>query len=376
MKKLKILQVINVRWYNAEADYCLKLARSLKALDTDVTVMGIKGSPVIDMAERDGLKTISNIDINSQNPAGIFLNYFRLKSALKTGQFDIVNFHRSEGFIVGALACKAAKIRVVRTRGDMRPVRKGCLNKLLYNTLTDFIISSGDIIKRGLIDRLKSPEEKTRTIYTAVDTNYFTPEKRSGKLIKELSVPDGSKIIAILGRLGNVKGHSFFIKAARLIKDDNENARFLIIGKDVENDMSDLKGLIEELGLKGDVHFIMGKRADIDEILADADLGVITSTASEANCRVAAEWMSSAIPVVGFAAGVIPEVVTDGVDGFVVPVGDYQALARKITCLIKDTAKWQSFSENARRDAKEKYNLEKIGRDTLSVYEEIVSSSA
>ena len=378
MERLKILQVINVRWYNAEADYCLKLAKSLASMGMDITVMGqIMGqnnSPVIKMAGKEGLKTITHIDINSQNPVSVIANFFALKSFLKKNRFDIVNFHRSEGFAIGALACRAADTKVVRTRGDTRPVRKGFFNKALYNTLTDLIITSGDVIKKSIIERLGCREEKIHTIYTAVDTDFFTPKKRANKLHEELGIPSDTKIAAILGRLGKVKGHDFFLKAAKIVKESDEKVKFLIVAKDVEENGHNLDELIKELKLEDDVYFIMDDRSDIADIAASVDIGVITSTASEANCRVALEWMSSGVPVVSFSTGVIPEVVTDGGDGFIVPTGDYNALAKKISDLLKDDAKWELFSDNARKKASQKFNLTRFGEETLKVYSQILRS--
>jgi glycosyltransferase involved in cell wall biosynthesis len=365
---LKILQVINVRWYNAEADYALKLSKSLQKTGNDVTVMGLPGSPVINMAKLAGLKTVTDINLNSVNPLSVILNYSKFKRLLMRDKIDVVNFHRSEGFIVGALAARAAKVKVVRTRGDMRPVRSGGLNRYLYNTLTDLIIASGDVIKDSIIKRLGTPSEKVKTVYTAVDTLHFSPEKASDSLKGELKLPPGTKVVAILGRIGDIKGHDLFVRAARLVRDKCENVRFLIIGKDVDNEGSGLRELIDELKLADDVSFIMGKRDDINKIAASAHIGVITSTGSEANCRVAIEWMSSGVPVAAFSTGVIPEVVTDGHDGFIVPVRDHEALSEKISALIKDTDLYEKFSKNAREEALNRFSLEKLADETLNIY--------
>ncbi len=367
---MKVLQVINVRWYNAEADYCLKLTKSLGALGVDVTLMGLPDSPVIQKAEAAGLMTVSDINPNSQNPVSVLKNYLWIKKFLRANKFDIVNFHRSEGFIIGAFACHAANARVVRTRGDMRPVKKGFTNRLLYNNHTDFIITSGDIIKQSIIDRLQADPRKVQTVYTTVDTGYFTPEKKSNKLHKELGISEDTKLVAILGRLGDVKGHDHFIKAARIVKKNYKNVKFLIIGKEIDNEGAGLKELVAELKLEDDVIFMLGMRRDIDEVVASVDVGVITSTASEANCRVAIEWMSSGVPVAAFATGVIPEVVTDGLDGAVVPTGDYKALAERVIELL-DSDNWSRLSKGARNSAIERFDIKLFGEKTLEIYRNI-----
>lgn len=372
MSGLKILQVINVRWYNAEADYCLKLSKSLAAQGADVTVMGIKDSPAIKKAEEYGLKTATHIDLNSQNPISAISNYFALKELLLHEKYSVVNFHRSEGFIIGALACRATGIKVVRTRGDMRPVRTGFFNKILYNDLTDFIIASGEVIKKSIVERLGTRDDRVKTIYTAVDTGFFSPQKRSGKIKSELGIPQDSKLVTILGRLGEVKGHDHFIKAAAIVKEKCDNLRFLIIGRDVKDGGAALKALVKEHGLENDVHFILEERADIDELAASTDIGVITSTGSEANCRVAIEWMSSGVPVVSFATGVIPEVVIDGVTGYVVPNGDDKALADGIVTILDDDAKREMFADNARNNAANRYSLEKFAEKTMEIYKVLV----
>ncbi len=372
MKKLKILQVINVRWYNAEADYCCKLAKSLRDSGQDATIMGSSGFPAIIRAKADGFKTITSVDLNSQSPISVLANYLKFKALLQKERFDLVNFHRSEGFITGAMACRAAGVPLVRTRGDVRPVRRGALNKLLYNRLTDFIISSGEIIKKSMITRLGCREDKITTIYTAVDTERFTPVKRGTKLHNELGIPQETKIVAILGRLGDIKGHEHFVRAAKIVCGEVADVRFLIIGKSREDDASYLKEQVNRLNLTGRVSFIIEERSDLDTLTASVDIGVITSIGSEANCRVAEEWQSSGVPVVSFATGVIPEVVTDGANGFIVPAGDYESLARGITILLKNSVKWSAFSKKARDNAQKRFTLTKLGEDTLAIYYKVL----
>jgi len=135
-----------------------------------------------------------------------------------------------------------------------------------------------------------------------------------------------------------------------------------------------LTELASELHLVDDLHFIMGKRDDIDEIVASVDIGVITSTSSEANCRVAAEWMSSGVPVVAFATGVIPEVVTDGHDGFVVPTRDDNSLAGKICLFFNMPSLHGEMSEKARNSALLRFSLEKLAKETLEVYNVVLDN--
>ena len=102
-----------------------------------------------------------------------------------------------------------------------------------------------------------------------------------------------------------------------------------------------------DLGLAGRVHFL-GQRDDIPDLLAALDIFVLPSH-SEGVSLALLEAMAAGLPVIATAVGGLPEVVTDGVNGLLIPPQDPEALAQALARLLDDPALAKKLGENARQ---------------------------
>lgn len=105
-----------------------------------------------------------------------------------------------------------------------------------------------------------------------------------------------------------------------------------------------------------------------------ADLLVIPSLEDNLPNTVI-ESMACGTPVVGYAAGGIPDMVRPGKTGSLVPVGDAQALGQAMRDLIEDPGKRQAMSENCRRIAVEEYSLETVAKRYMQLYEDMLGGN-
>lgn len=120
------------------------------------------------------------------------------------------------------------------------------------------------------------------------------------------------------------------------------------------------------LGMAESVMFL-GKIDAVAPLLAGADLFLMTSD-KESFGLSALEALASGVPVVGAHAGGLPEVVTDGVTGFLRPVGDIEGMATAGLQLLQDPARWRSMSDAAAADARRRYSEEAIVAQYESLY--------
>lgn len=366
---MNILQVINVRWFNAEAAYAYSLTKSLMKEGHRVIILGLPKSPVIEKARADGVPCYETGRLNSYNPVAIVKGLSSLKRLVDEERIAVINCHRSEGYPIVALAARSSKARpvLIRTRGDVRPVRSGPFNKLLYTRFADGVIASGEVIRKGLIERFGLSKDEIDVIYAAVDTQRFRPLDKFNDIRSELGVPSNSPLLALLGRIDEVKGHKYFIEAASLILKEHPSARFLIMAKEMDEGAERLRVQVRNAQLEGKV-FITGFREDIADVMASCDLGVVTSIGSEANCRVVLEWMAMEKPVVGTTVGVIPEVIRDGETGYLVPPKDSTAVAGAAAKLLMDRKRAAFFGKRGRELTEAVYNEELFIEKTLEVY--------
>jgi glycosyltransferase involved in cell wall biosynthesis len=129
-----------------------------------------------------------------------------------------------------------------------------------------------------------------------------------------------------------IKGHRYFVEAAKALSDRFTEAAFVLVGdgplrKRVEQ-------MADELGLKKRVRFL-GKRNDVPAILAGLDIAVLSST-SEGLSNVILESMAAGRPVVATDAGGSSELVSNGVNGYLVPPADSRAMAEAIERLLRN----------------------------------------
>lgn len=146
-------------------------------------------------------------------------------------------------------------------------------------------------------------------------------------------------------------------------------ARLLLIGDGPD------RSLAERLARSGgyeDRTLFLGNVAAIETILPIARLFLLPSE-SESFGLAALEAMACGVPVIGTAAGGLPEVVEDGVTGYLRPVGDVEAMSEAALSLLHDPEKWAAFSRAARRRSVETFPTEAIVARYRSLYEETLS---
>ena len=132
-----------------------------------------------------------------------------------------------------------------------------------------------------------------------------------------------------------------------------------------------LERLIAELGLRRRV-FLGGVRDDIHDILQAIDLYVQSSIMEGLGTSIL-DAMAARKPVVATRAGGIPEMIRDGIDGRLVPPADPIALAEAIEELLLDPQKRVEFGSKGREKVERDFSHKRMVRDTLAVYQEIMS---
>ena len=173
-----------------------------------------------------------------------------------------------------------------------------------------------------------------------------------GRLRSELAVAPGELLIVSVGNLYPVKGHAVLIDALATLR-GRAGWRLAIAGRGEEE--SRLRAQAATAGIGDRVH-LLGFRDDIADILAAGDLFTMPSL-SEGLPLALVEAMSFGLPVVVTRVGGVPEVVTDGAEGLLVPPSDPTALAAALRTLLDDAPRRQRMGDDARTRALRDYAL-------------------
>ena len=374
MRKLCVLQLINVRWYNACAFYAITQALALKKRGHRVIVGADPQSPPIQIASKLRLETYDKLWLSRVNPFTLFHNIKEIVDLVGEERVDIVNAHRAESHVLAALATNWFRkdVPIIRTRGDVRPPRNNLFNRYLNRNLTRRIITTAEILKKEYLNNFGLAENRVVKINSGIDKDYFTPQKPAPVWKKRLHIPDNCLVVGMVGRLSPVKGHGYFIRAADFVlKNFPQEVKFVVAGEDAQVKAYRLKELTEELKIRDKFSFV-GKIDDVRKVISLFDVAVVASVGSETICRVALEYMAMGKPVVATNVNALPETVKNEVSGFIVLPKNGKNLGRAILELLRNESKRKAFGIASRRIAEEEFSLDRFGERSENLFYELV----
>jgi glycosyltransferase involved in cell wall biosynthesis len=208
-------------------------------------------------------------------------------------------------------------------------------------------------VSRYTAEQSGPPELAKPVIYNPINLARFD----SGHSLRsELGLAESDVAVAFLGQIREIKGVADFIAMARKIPDPN--ARFLIAGecRDPQKfpgsySPDDLVRLAE-----GDPRIrYIGYRKDVENVYHTADIVVVPSRWQEPLGLINLEAGACRKPVVATRVGGIPEVIEDGMNGYLVESGDVETLAARVTALIADPALRQKMGEAGRAMVEQRF---------------------
>ncbi|TWT35694.1 putative glycosyltransferase EpsF [Posidoniimonas corsicana] len=257
---------------------------------------------------------------------------FRLSDLMRSRQADaVVTVGAGDKMFWGRLAARLAGVPVVASalHSTGWPDGVGRLNRML-TPLTDAFIACAKPHGVHLVEGERFPAEKVHVIPNGVDTDRFAPVPDPVAARAAVGVGPTAPVVGILAALRPEKNHEMFLEAARRVRGEISDARFLIIGDGPRR--GELESLRARLDLNDAVTFL-GSRADIPEVLGAIDVLALTSH-NEANPVSILEAMSCGKPVVATDVGSVGETVIPGQTGALCPAGDAAAFAAAVLELL------------------------------------------
>jgi len=197
------------------------------------------------------------------------------------------------------------------------------------------------------LNRLYPDCNTVHAIYHGLDTEMFRPRH-------EVSNPVDVPLIISVGRFVEKKGFTYLVDACDRLRNTRREFRCLIVGEHGDN-YDAVRRRIDELGL-GEHVSLQGPvtQQELRELYLQADVfalpcQILASGDRDGIPNVLAEAMASGLPIVSTGISGIPELVADGVEGFLVPERDSSALARRIGKLLDDAQLRQQMGQGARQ---------------------------
>lgn len=366
---MKVIQIIDVRWYNACADFAIKQALGLKLCGHDVLLLANPNTPPADKARESGLDVCEEIDF--AKVGRVFGSVRRLKALAGDFNADIIFAHRGESHLIAALAAGSLRARVARFRGDVRLARRDILSRWLNARMTDGIAVSSEKLRLDYLRKYRLNGTPVRVIYPGIDLALYRRKLSQEKLKEKFGLDPGRPVVGIIGRFSPVKGHRYFIEAAKIVSLKQPRAQFAIAGGDAQLTSADLRA--RAAVLKVNNLYFYGLMENINELIAAFDIGVLSSIGSEMICRVLLEYFASGLPAVASAVNQISELMLASQGGILVPPGDPVALADAITNLLENHELLGHYRQNAMKWV-EGRTLPTLGRETAEFLGEVMDA--
>ncbi len=232
---------------------------------------------------------------------------------------------------------------------------------------SDGVTAVSDYLVRRTIDEFKIKRE-IRRIYNFIDTK-LAPGKLTGPCQREVYAPAGEKILMHASNFRPVKRVSDVVRVFARVR-ESMPCKLLLVGEGPERLF--IQQLVKELNLRDDVRFL-GQVDHIEQVLKCSDLFLLPSE-QESFGLAALEAMNCGVPVIGARVGGLPEVVVQGQNGFLFPVGETSQMSEAALGLLGDGKKLRAFSEHARRHA-QKFDIESIMPEWEVFYQEIMEGN-
>ena len=367
-RPLKILQSIVLHGWNAGSWYAVEFSKVLQRKGHDILFLTPEGGITAERARQAGLRVDTSVDLKQRSPGAIRRNVRYMRALLARERFDVINAHWGEDHLYWALILRflaPERAALVRIRSvDPRLPKRHPLNKMLNRRWTDLILVSNRSLRLACEKVLKLGPEKIVIVSPGLDVGALPKSPLQGHLRRSedakraLGIEGDALVVGLLARFSEIKGHRYFIEAARQVARSVEKAVFLIVGYECGLGRSDVQAWVRRAGIADRTCILDGKVRDIRRIMEAVDLGVVSSIGSEAISRIVMEYMAMGKPVVSTAVGGIPEMIVHGRTGILVPPKDPRAMAEAIIALSEERERLSRMGALGRRRMEQAFSIE------------------
>ncbi|MBD3168993.1 MAG: glycosyltransferase [candidate division Zixibacteria bacterium] len=355
-RKIKLLHIINeLEIGGAE----VLLSNIAQYLDKDryeihVAYLDKQGTLAGDIEQNGGY--VYDLSMNGRKHPFIF---FRVLSIIKSLKPDIVHVHLLLASVLGRIAGRIAGVPVlIATRHYHINENSGDIRFILDRftaRFDDALVGVSDITTDRMKNIEKLKAKRFITIYNGVDTSFFNGETIEGK----------GMVIGSVGNLYSHKGYEYQLRILKKVAVKFPGIKLEIIGEGPER--ANLDRLSGELGVAEKVEFLgRCSQEEVRQKLTQWKVFMMTSH-DESFGIVAAEAMAMKTPVVAFRVGGLPEVIREGIDGFLIDKGNINEFTKKLKYLLENDAVRREMGEAGRERAVDKFSI----TGTVESYDEL-----
>ena len=313
------------------------------------------------------------------SPVNDGITLFKLYNTMRNNHYDIVHTHSSKAGILGRWAARLAGVPVIihtihgwSFHEYLPSFQKNIyifLEKITARFTDVLVVVSESDFNIGINEGIgrKSQYRLIRSAIPRIKFNHI--EKENNTIRKKLQIPDHVVVIGNVGRLSDQKNPLEWIHIAHRLSKEMENVIFLLVGDgplrlDIEEEIKKLK-LSEKV-------ILTGLTRDVQSYLSIMDVFLITSL-WEGLPRTVLQAMAMGIPVVAYKSGGIPEVVNDGISGYLCNPGDTDEMMKKTILLLKNPIMREEMGRKGRSMISNEFDLQVMIKQVSQLYFDLLN---
>jgi glycosyltransferase involved in cell wall biosynthesis len=308
----------------------------------------------------------------------------RLALLIRRVRPAILHTHTAKAGAVGRIAALVAGSArppiVIHTfhghvlRGYFSPARTTFFRVLerLLARVTTVLIAVSPEVRDDLVSLGVAPAEKFAVIRLGIELEerVRSPEP-AAEVRRRLGIPPERFVVGWLGRMTGVKQTSDLLTVLALLRERGVDAGLLLVGDGP--DRLGFETQAHDLGLMRHCLFL-GYQEDVAPWYAAMD-AVALPSGNEGTPVTVIEALAAGTPVAAYGVGGVPDVVRDGVDGFVVESGDVESLAARLADLAHDRALRERMGAAGRERVLERYGVGRLLDDVDRLYRDTMAGA-
>jgi len=300
------------------------------------------------------------------------IKIFSISSFINKNKINIVQSYLYGANFFGAISARIAGVPAITSNRNVTSLlsKKQMLLHKAANKLATVITAVSEEVRRSDIEQ-GTPPDKIVTIYNGVEIQKakISIDKVLAQKI-ELGLDPDCAVIGTVANLHLRKDHRNLLHAATRVVSIIPKVQFLLVGNGHLRE--ELEKLTEDLNLKNKVIFA-GHRSDVPELLSLMDIFVLPSL-TEGMSNALLEAMAAELPCVATKVGGNPEVVQDGVTGFVVSPKDPESMAGAIIKLLQDKDLASKMGKSGQHEVMTNFTIDRMVSQLEQLYERLLSN--
>ena len=300
-----------------------------------------------------------------------FKSLFGIKKIIQENQIDIVNTHSGKDTWVGGLAAKLSGAKFIRTRHLSNLIKSARLN--FINELADYIFTTGEGVRLGMINNNRIKPEKIQSIPTGIDADIYDSNNFDRKACRDLfKFQDDQIVIGIIAVFRLFKRHDRFLNMVCNVIDNNpeKNIHFVMAGDGPQRE--NLANMINDLGLQNRIS-MPGHVLNVPELLQALDMFVLTSDSGEGVPQSVMQALLMQTAVVSTNAGSTKDLYHDG-NFILIDKSSQEELNEACNKLVNSQILRDQYASNSRNYVLDNFSRVRMTEKIMKVYSNLMSS--